>query len=138
MRMPLGTGVVITQGGSDAANIRVNSVRVFTTSADQYGEPPQHGYYVVAHVSARTMNNFTDGFDVYSGDFYAKVAGQHFDEGDGNAYYALTMNQEEMGYVTLAAGERAGGLLVFDVPSPHGQIVYAPNLDGQPLGSWKF
>jgi hypothetical protein len=28
--------------------------------------------------------------------------------------------------------------MVFDVPSRHGQIVYAPNLDGEPIGIWKF
>jgi hypothetical protein len=137
-RMPLGESVTITQGGTDAANMKVTSAKVFTTAADQYGEPPQHGYYLVVHVSARTLNGFTDGFDVSSFDFYAKVAGQHFDEGNGNAYYALTMNQTELSSTTLAAGEGTSGLLVFDVPRPHGQIVYSPNYDGQPLGSWQF
>jgi hypothetical protein len=138
MRLPLGTPMDITQGGTDAATITVTSVKVFTTPADQYGEPPQNGYYVVAHVSARTLNGFTGGFDIYSGDFYVKESGQHFSEGDSNAFYALAGSQEDLGSTTLAAGEHTRGLLVFDVPNPHGQIVYAPNLDGQPLGSWKF
>ena len=30
------------------------------------------------------------------------------------------------------------GKLAFDVSSPHGYIVYAPNLDGQPLAEWKY
>lgn len=138
MRMPLGESVTITQGGTDAADLKVTSAKVFTTAADQYGEPPQHGYYLVVHVSARALNGFTEGYDFSSFDFYAKIAGQHFDEGNANAYYALTLNQNELSSTTLAAGERTSGLLVFDVPRPHGQIVYAPNFDGQPLGSWQF
>jgi hypothetical protein len=44
----------------------------------------------------------------------------------------------ELGYTTLAAGETASGKLVFDVPSRHGQIVYAPNYDGQPVAEWSY
>jgi len=138
MRMPLGTPMIVSQGGQDAATLKVTSVRAFTTPADQYGDPPHHGWFVVAHVTARTDPAFTDGFDISSFDFYAKVRGQHFDEADGNSIFALPMSQEGTFTTTLGAGERTSGLLVFDVPAPHGQIMYSPNLDGQPLSSWKF
>ncbi len=72
-------------------------------------------------------------------DFYAKVAGQHFDEGNGNAFNALSNGQQTNDITgTLAAGETSSGWLAFDVPRPHGFIVYAPNFDGQPLAEWKF
>jgi hypothetical protein len=138
MRMPLGTPMIVSQGGQDAATLKVTSVRAFTTPADQYGEPPHHGWFVVAHVTARTDPAFTDGFDINPFDFYAKVGGQHFEMGDGNSMFALPMSEDMMSAVTLGAGERTAGLLVFDVPAPHGQIMYSPNLDGQPLGSWKY
>ncbi len=44
----------------------------------------------------------------------------------------------ELNATTLNASETASGWLLFDLPSPHGKIVYAPNLDGQPLAYWKF
>jgi hypothetical protein len=138
MDLPLGLPAGITQGGTDAATVNVKSAEVFTTPADQYGEAPQNGYYIKARVSARALASFTGGFDVTSSDFYVKAGGEHVQEGDGNAYYALPDSQSELGYVTLAAGEHTSGWLVFDSPAPHGTIVYAPNLDGQPVASWKF
>jgi hypothetical protein len=138
LRLPLGTPEIITQGSTDAAIVKISDAQVFTTPADEYGSSPQHGYFVVVKVSAKVLPEFTEGFDIYSGDFYAKSGGEHFDEGDGNSYSAMTMDQEDLGYTTLAAGEHKSGLLVFDVPNPHGTIVYAPNYDGQPLASWKF
>jgi DNA helicase II / ATP-dependent DNA helicase PcrA len=39
---------------------------------------------------------------------------------------------------TMNAGETATGWLIFDIPPPHGKIVYAPNLDGRPLAYWTF
>ena len=138
MGMSLGTPMIVSQGGQDAATLKVTSVRAFTTPADQYGEPPQHGWFVVAHVTAKTDPAFTDGFAINPFDFYAQVRGQHFDGGDGNSMFALPMSQQMMSVMTLGAGERTSGLIVFDVPAPHGQIMYSPNLDGQPLGSWRF
>jgi hypothetical protein len=61
----------------------------------------------------------------------------HFDEGDGNALEAPGSNKE-LGSSNLGAGETASGTLVFDMPSPHGRIAYAPNLNGQALGYWTY
>jgi hypothetical protein len=41
-------------------------------------------------------------------------------------------------FSTLGAGETASGTLVFDMPAPHGRIAYAPNLNGQALGYWRY
>jgi hypothetical protein len=38
----------------------------------------------------------------------------------------------------LAAGETTDGWLSFDVPSRHGEIVYAPNSNLQPIAEWSY
>lgn len=76
-------------------------------------------------------------FDLYSGDFYALSRGQHYDEGNGNAYEAPG-NGNELGFTNLNAGETSTGTLVFDLPRPHGKIAYSPNYEGGPLCYWKF
>jgi Domain of unknown function (DUF4352) len=134
----LGETATVTQDGQDAANITITSVRTSTQPADQYGEAPQNGYFVIVHVRARALNSYASGFDVNPFDFYARVGGQHFEYDNGNAIEALGMNQNTMDAATLNAGESTSGLIVFDLPRPHGKIAYSPNLDGGPIGFWRF
>ena len=71
-------------------------------------------------------------------DFYAKHGSAHFDEGDGNAFEAPG-DQQDLDFSTLSARrDRERGTLVFDMPTPHGRIAYAPNLNGQALGYWRY
>jgi hypothetical protein len=67
----------------------------------------------------------------------AKYGSAHFDEGNGNAFEAPG-NSQDLSFSTLGAGETATGTLVFDMPAPHGRIAYAPNLNGQALGYWRY
>jgi hypothetical protein len=47
-------------------------------------------------------------------------------------------SSQELTASTLNSGETATGQIVFDVPSAHGQIVYAPGLNSQALASWNY
>jgi hypothetical protein len=134
----LGGLAMITQDGQDAASITITSVRVSTQPADQYGEAPQNGYFVIVHVFASALNSYASGFDVNPFDFYARVGGRHFEYDNGNAIEALGMNQDTMDAATLNAGESTSGLIVFDLPRPHGKIAYSPNFDGGPIAFWRF
>jgi hypothetical protein len=49
----------------------------------------------------------------------------------------VTADGQDLNFATLGVGETTAGTLVFDMPSLHGRIAYAPNLDGQALGYWK-
>jgi hypothetical protein len=130
---------VISHGDTRIGTVTVGKPEVSTTPADQYGQNPAHGYYVVVKVTIATDKTYTDGLDVYSGNFYAKVGSGHFDEGDGNAYDALTSHQSSTSLSSnLGAGETTVGYLAFDVPSPHGQIAFAPNADDQPIAVWSY
>ena len=124
--------------GATEGTATVSHPVIATQPADQYGSAPQNGYFVIVTVAATADQGYTGGYDVYSGDFYALSGGSHYTEGNGNSYSALADSSAELGYTTLAAGESTSGKLVFDVPSRHGYIVYAPNLDGQPLAEWKY
>jgi hypothetical protein len=136
----MGGPAAITESdtGQAEGTVTVSSPRVTTYPADSYGSGPQHGYFVIVTVTAIADAAYTGGFDISTSDFYALVSGRHYDEGNGNAYGALSDMNSELGYVTLAGGETASGKLVFDLPSRHGEIIYAPNYDGQPLAEWKY
>ena len=139
-KLVMGQAEGLTQDGENAGDIILAGLRVTTRPADlEFGNRPSHGYFVIVGVTATAFPTFTAGFDISTTDFYLLAKhGQHFDEGGGNAYDALSDPSQELGYTTLAAGETASGKLVFDVPSLHGWIVYAPNIDGQPLAEWKY
>jgi hypothetical protein len=131
----------IGHGSTPIGTVTVGQAQVSTQPADvTYGERPANGYYVVAKVTVTADKSYTDGLDVYSGDFYALVKSQHFSEGDGNAFSGMTQVQESdsLSAGNLGAGETTTGYLAFDVPSPHGQIAFAPNSDGQPIAVWSY
>jgi len=135
---PIGDTLTITQDGQDAARVTITRVASSTQPADPtFMDGPQNGQFVTAHVKVEVLPSFTGGFDVGAVDLYAKVNGQHFDESNGNAMEAPGTSSE-LNYTTLTAGESAAGTLVFDLPSAHGKIAYAANLDGRPLGWWRF
>jgi len=137
VELQLGTPASISQNGTDAATVVIGDPVVSSQPVDQYSEGPQNGYFVAVHVRASAAAGLTDGFDINPLDFYALSRSSHYDEGDGNAYEG-PHNAAELNATTLNAGETASGWLLFDLPRPHGKIVYAPNLDGQPLAYWTF
>jgi hypothetical protein len=124
----------ITQGNSNAASVTVTSVSTSTTPADQFGSSPQNGYFVVANVTVTVDSSFTQGFDINPLDFYVLNGSTQYSEGNGNAYDGLSDSASELDATTLGAGQQTSGPIVFDVSSPHGYVVYAPNINGQ----WKY
>jgi Domain of unknown function (DUF4352) len=130
----------VTAGSSQtAATITVESATVTTQAGDGSGTAPANGYYVVVHVKATCDPSYTDGFPIDETDFYDLVGSTHYSSGNGNSYSALTSDQSNEDITaTLAAGETSSGWIAFDVPSQHGNIVYAPNADGQPLAEWTY
>jgi uncharacterized RDD family membrane protein YckC len=118
---------------AEGTSITVVSVRISTRPADEFGSPPEHGYFLTAQVR---VTSTSDGFDISGIDFYALVGGSHFEIDNGNAYDAPGADRELD--ATLNAGESTSGTLVFDVPATHGKIVYSPVYPGGPIASWTF
>jgi hypothetical protein len=134
-----GEPVSIGSSSQTAATITVESINVSTQPAQAYGSAPANGYFVVIQVKAAVDSSYTDGFQVNQYDFYDLVRGHHYDPDNGNAYDALSDSQSNQDITaTLGAGETSSGWIAFDVPHPHGYIVYAPNANGQPLAEWKY
>jgi hypothetical protein len=133
----LGDPAPISQDGASAATIILSKRGISSQPIDQFSTGPQNGYFVAIRVDVSADASLTSGFDINPLDFYALSGNAHYDEGDGNAYEG-PHNGAELNATTLNAGETASGWLLFDLPSPHGKIVYAPNLDSQPLAYWKF
>jgi hypothetical protein len=127
-----------TTSGATIGTLTVASANITTQSADGSGTAPTNGYYVVVHVKAAADSAYTSGWPVSESDFYDLVNGSHYGNGNGNAFNALTSAQANSLSAQLAAGETADGWLSFDVPSRHGEIVYAPNSNAQPLAEWSY
>lgn len=133
-----GSAVEISQDGSDAASVTVQSVKITTEPSDpEFGEAPKNGYYAIATVTIRTVGQLGSPFSINPLDFYVLTGGRHYDMGDGNSFEALD-SSESLDATDLNGGETASGEIPFDVPSPHGEIVYAPNPDTGPVAEWKF
>lgn len=134
VQLAQGAPAMITQNGSSAGSVVVQSVNITTQPANSFGEAPANGYFVIANIAASSSIN---GFDVNPVDFYAVDSnGTHYTMGDGHAFEALA--GDELSVSTLNAGENASGPLAFDTATPHGYIVYAPNLNGAPLAEWAY
>lgn len=118
---------------ADTATVTITSMANSTQSSDPYGEAPQNGYFVVAQVTAASQ---FDGFDINETDFYVLVGGVHYDVNNGNSYFG-DENATDI-TTTLNAGESASGQLLFDLPSTHGTLVWAPNFSGAPVAEWSF
>jgi hypothetical protein len=127
-----------TNSGQTIGTLTVESANVTTQSADGSGTAPANGYYIVVHVKATADSSYTSGWYISESGFYDLVNGSHYSNGNGNAFNALTSAQANSLSAQLAAGETADGWLSFDVPSRHGEIVYAPNSNGQPIAEWSY
>jgi hypothetical protein len=115
--------------------VTITGAKVVTGPQAEFGSAPAHGYFVIATVKATAASGGQLGINPL--DFYAKAKGQHIGTMDGNAMGAIDSSQE-LTASTLNGGETATGQIVFDVPSAHGQIVYAPGLNSQALASWNY
>ena len=133
----LGGSALINQDGTDGATITLTTRAVASQPTDPFSDGPRNGYFVAVRITVNAVDGLTSGFNINPLDFYALTGSAHYDEGDSNAYEG-PHNEAELNATTLNAGETATGWLLFDLPSPHGKVVYAPNLAGQPLASWVF
>jgi hypothetical protein len=115
--------------------VTMTSAKVVSGAQSEFGSAPAHGHFVIVTVTATATSG--GQLDINPLDFYAKAGGQHISTDDGNALEAIDSSQE-LSASTLNSGETATGQIAFDVPSTHGQIVYAPGWNGQALASWNY
>lgn len=139
-QLAIGATESVTDGSGIDATLTATSARVTTKAADlEFGEPPAHGYYVIIHIKAVNLASASGSYDINPMDFYVKIHGRHYDEGDGNAFEAVAdPSSAELSYTTLNPGESTSGVLLFDVPSPHGTLMYAPNYQGGAIVAWQY
>jgi len=116
---------------SGDARLEVTVTRVKFSTGDQI-EQPEHGLYMGAYVEVHAL---ADDQDTPWDDIYALVGGHHY---AGDVATGLQTFDPSLDYVTLYAGERASGWLVFDVPARHGQLVLRDSIDERTLGVWKY
>jgi hypothetical protein len=130
------------------ATIKV-SPPTFSTS-DASGDTPQYGYFATFTVTMTDIAPAATQDDIVpdSDDFYVDAPDrQLYGNGaqtnvlPGNGYSAALPddlgngpNQAE----DLLPGQSETGTVVIDVPSLHGQLVYAGSSDGQVDGAWSF
>jgi hypothetical protein len=129
---------VIKQDGVPAATVTITAVRMTTTGADESHTSPQNGYFAIATITIAAMPNFDQSFYIGSGDFHAITNQVHVDEGNGNTWAALANRADELdANLTIGAGQKITKELLFDVPSKHGTILYAPAY-GSVIAQWNY
>jgi len=134
MGLTPGQSVTVTDMGYHGT-VTITSAKVVNRPQTEFGSAPAHGHFVIVTVKATAASG--GQLDINPLDFYAKAAGQHFGSTDGNSMGAIDSSQE-LNANTLNGGESTSGQIAFDVPSPHGQIVYAPGMNSQALASWNY
>jgi len=134
MGLTPGQSVTVTDMGYHGT-VTITSAKVVNRPQTEFGSAPAHGHFVIVTVKATAASG--GQLMINPADFYAKVAGQHISFTDGNAMGA-TDSSQDLTFSTLNGGESTTGQIVFDVPSAHGQIVYAPGLDSQALAAWNY
>ena len=122
----------------------------FSTS-DASGDTPQYGYFATFTVTMTDIAPASTQDDIApdSYDFYVEApGGQLYGNGlqtgvqGGNGAWASL--PDDLGNGTsqqatdLLPGQTLTGTVVIDVPSQHGQLVYAGSYDGQADGSWAY
>ena len=128
--------IAITQDDQPAGTVAIASVKSTQKSSVDYGLAPAKGYFVTFTVR---VNSTIDGLNIGAMDFYTVVGGRHYDAGTGNVYGGVNPDNE-LTYIILNAGEHTQGTISFDLPSPHGQLRYAPIYQGlgAPVATWKY
>src|SRR6266508_2066375 len=127
---PADTGSTTSDGGG-AADITVTKVDAATREPGEFGDTPEHGWFVILHV---TETGTGGSYDVNPLDFYAKASnGFHAEDTAIVTHWGPSLD-----YGTLHDGEHLSGTLVYDVPTRHGKLVYSPNYQGEPLASWSY
>jgi hypothetical protein len=128
-----GTAEITSDDGTDGS-VTVSKLEITTRPADEFGSKPDRGYFLIFTVKLRADGQLSVSEDEF---YVATKSGEHVDEGDGNSYDAINYD-DLLSYAELNAGEHKTGLLVFDAPSKHGTLNYAPNFEGGPIASWTF
>lgn len=133
--LALGDSVTITAAETGAGVITVRSLRITTRPYSQLlGFKPKNGYFLIFTVSLEPF----DRFDVLEDDFHVQTGeGERLKEGNGNSWDAVNIDNLLDFAEPKASGDKSGKL-VFDSPVKHGVLVFAPNLEGDPIASWKF
>jgi hypothetical protein len=113
------------QAATAQPGMKVNGLQVLDP------EPAKHGFYVIAHVK---VTGTRGSLDINPFDFYVKSAGGFHTE---DAEY-LDAWGSALDAATLHAGEHVAGTIVYDVPSRHGKLAYAPNYGAGAVATWTF
>jgi hypothetical protein len=123
----VGDTLDVATGSGPLGSITVTKVRTATRDPDPYAsERAKRGRFLIVTVQVKAT---ADGFDISSFDFYVREAGGRHIEEQCCADFG-----EELESVTLNEGEKTDGVMVFDTRSGRATLVYAPNVDEEPIG----
>lgn len=103
----------------------------------EFASRPANGYFVTFKIAGTGAAGITTSFDINPFDFYVlEPDGSHYDQSSGNALE--NEPDPQLNATSLNGGENVSGNVTYDVPAPHGELVYAPNLNGAPVAEWSF
>jgi len=124
-----GQGAAITNsGGIDEATFVINSITVDTPCTNPDARPAENGHFVTLDVSVETLPVMAEDSGSFSMDAYGfKVIAANGTTSNLDASTIASMYCYEDGATlpsSIGPGEKATGLVVLDVESPTGVLVY--------------
>lgn len=130
LKSAVGSALTITQDGRDAGELTLVKVEQSKRPRSEFGEPPSNDRFVYATI----LFDARRSLEISPLDFaFLADDGTRYEYSDGNA---LSAPADVMESRTVSAGQKARGVLAFDVPVGKGEIVYAPSYTGETLTSW--
>jgi len=122
-----------------SADITVNATHSLQVVKDPSGfaeldQRATNGRFLIATITYKATS---DGFDYNPLDWTVRMPdGQSYDAGAVSDTSGLHLGQE-LSSGTLHDGQRAKGLVTFDVPATHGLLVYSAGIDDD-VAEWSF
>lgn len=130
-------------GGASAVTFAVDSIA--TVKCDNpYSQPPVNGQFIAAHMRLSTAPGATTdemGYTNMNPAQFQFIGSDNVTRTNiaSPATYSCLKDSEQFPNAQLGPGQQYVGDLVFDVPEPHGVLIYAPgNLANSSGWEWDF
>jgi len=133
------TGDTFTATG-DGSSVDITITKITTATVDRgtiepndssFWDHPTNGLYLIVRM---TVKGDSGSFDINPAEFVViSPDGQTYDDQTNSDTWG-----QPLPLTAVHQGQTRRGVIVFDVPTKHGQVAYNPNFDGDPIAIWSY
>lgn len=145
-RARVGESVAIADDdGTELATVTITDVSASQDPIDGGRVNPENGWFVTVSISVTATDADPDGYFIDRFNWSLRtVDGVGYDSLAGNVTDAMVEGEgDQIRADTVEPGHTGGGIITFDFPDEHGDVVLAPFEPGDPMpaptaGTWEF